>query len=100
MAELKSLLLLAKKTPHNFVLVANGANTTVLLSRKAIPPKQVQEAKSSAEGGKVYYGVVEGREGDFVFKIEGKAPSGLENIVRNCIKREAGIAVSVVIEAG
>jgi hypothetical protein len=100
MAELKPSLLLAKKTPYNFVLVARGANTTLLLSRKTIPAKQVQEAKTRTEGGKVYHGVLRVRDGDYVFQMEGKAPASLGNVVRSCIKRDAGLAVSVVVLAG
>ena len=97
--ELAKALQMAKKKPHNFAILAKGANVMkVLVSKKPIKEGEVQKAKKEFQAGTICRGVCRGDGGDLVFEVTDKQPSIGEPKLKAFIKDEAGLTIKTRFE--
>src|SRR5688572_5073721 len=86
----------AKTTPMFFAFVAKGANDGALIvSKKKIPVKEINEAKAESGGKKVFKGRCQGEDGKMVFEVAKEPPGTLAKQLKTVIHRAAGLTMMV-----
>jgi hypothetical protein len=96
-AKLATALKAAKTSPMFFALVAKGsADGALLVSKGAVPPKQITEAKAKCGGGTAFQGRCFGEDGKMVFELGKEPPATLAKQIRLLAMRDAGVSLVVI----
>jgi hypothetical protein len=86
----------AKQQPMLFAFVAKGASEGALIvSKKKIPIKEINEAKQETGGKKVIRGRCVGEDGKMVFEVAKEPPSTLAKQLKKVIQESAGMMLQV-----
>lgn len=94
--QLASALRQAKKMPMNFAFVMVGSSDGVLMvSKKKIPMKDINEAKAESGGKKVMRGRVQFIDGQMVFETSKEPPSTLAKQLKKVIQANAGMMLQI-----
>ncbi len=94
--KLKTALRLAKQQPMRFAFVLAGQGEGILIvSKKKIPIKEVNEAKSESGGKKVFRGLCQVIDGKLVFDVAKEPPSTLAKTLKAVIHEKVGIILKV-----
>jgi len=95
--DLANSLKLAKTKAMRFVLVIKAPGEgTLIVSKNAIKPSDIEEAKESLGGGQVIKGRCIGdAKGQLIFETAKEPPNGLVKTVKAVIKRDAGLLLDV-----
>ncbi len=95
-SKLLTSLRLAKKQPMYFAFVAKGATDGVLIvAKKKIPVKVINEAKAESGGRKVFRGRCQGEDGLMIFEMAKEPPNTLAKVLKKVIKVSAGVMMQV-----
>src|SRR5262245_38221666 len=97
-AKLAAALKQARSGPMFFAFIAKGATDTVLLvGKKPIPPKEVNEARSSTGGKLIAKGRCHAEEGKMIFEVGKEPPPTLANQLKATIQRSTGLTMNVEV---
>jgi hypothetical protein len=92
-ADLLAALKQAKMKKMFFAFVPKGTDGKLLISKKKIPPKVIQEAKKEIGGGMPVTGKCFGEEGTMVFLVAKPAPPALTAAVKKVARRDSGLTI-------
>src|SRR5690242_17303880 len=94
--ELAAALRQAKKLTMYFAFVAKSASDGVLLvKKKKVPLKEINEAKKATGGKKVFTGRCIAGDGTLIFELPKEPPSTLAKQLKTTIKQDAGMMLAV-----
>src|SRR5688572_22156050 len=86
----------AKTSPMFFAFIAKGATDGALLvAKKKIPMKEINEAKAACGGKLVFQGRCVSEEGKMVFEMAKEPPGTLAKQIKTIIHRDAGMNMQV-----
>lgn len=95
-SKLVAALRQAKTMPMYFAFIAKGTTDGVLLvAKKKISVKEINEAKAASGGRLVFRGRCGGEEGKMVFDVPKEPPSTLAKQIKTVIHRDAGLTMNV-----
>jgi hypothetical protein len=95
-SKLVTALRQAKGAPMFYAFVAKGTSDGVLLvSKKKIAVKEINEAKAASGGKLVFRGTCTGEEGKMVFNLPKEPPGTLAKQLKTVIHRDAGMNLQV-----
>ena len=94
--KLATALRQAKQTPMFFAFVAKGSTEGVLIvAKKKIPAKEINEAKAESGGKKVFRGRCTYEDGKMVFEMGTEPPGTLAKQLKAVINEAAGMMMQV-----